>query len=179
MRVIVHLSRFYNWEDVEPDVVLKPEEIAGPLIMPGRLPGQYKMRVERPGPKHRGVFMSEATIINKIIDERVDVRRSGQIISRRQAAAHVVRLSLDDGRYAHAVWDWITGFEVHDDGPSEELIRAKLEPHATAVHGRTGRVHIPGDEHDAIVAAYMEPADAQAHVDHMHAHFRVKKKETT
>lgn len=172
MRVVFHLSKYFDWEPVPSDVKLTAEEIAGPLIIPGREPGTYRMRVEKDGPTTREMTINEATIIGQILYEKLDVRRSGATLTRKQAVAHVTHLCLDDGgKFCHARWEWITGIDVHDDGPSEELMKAKLEPHLTAIHGRRGRVHLTPDDHAAHLAAYSEPADVRGH---LLAHFGVK-----
>lgn len=172
MRVTLHLSKFYDWVRVPDDVTLTREDIAGPLIMPDRIPGKYRMRVEKDGPTHRDCHIAESTIVAKIIDEKVDVRRSGMTLTRKQAVAHVLRLLLD----GHAQWSWITSVDVHDDGPDEALARAMLEPHTTAVHGRRGHLHMQPGELDEHLKAYVEPADHRAHADYLHAHFGVPAK---
>jgi monoamine oxidase len=78
---------------------------------------------------------------------------------------------LDDGKYAHAEWNWITDIEVHDDGPMPEVAKALLAPHLTAIHGRHGRVHLSADEHAEQLAAY-QTGPVQA--SDLKAHFGVK-----
>ncbi|HLY33908.1 MAG TPA: hypothetical protein VKQ07_05200 [Jatrophihabitantaceae bacterium] len=171
MRVVVHLSRFYDWVPVPPDVLVTPQDLASGLAMPGREPGTFRMRVEKPGPTYREMHIGEHTILGKILDEKLDVRRSGTVQTRKQAVAHIVGLLLDDGRVAHAQWSWITGIDVHDDGPDVEHAKKHFAPHLTAVHGRHGRVHMTAEEHDAHLAAYSETADVAAH---LRSHFGVK-----
>lgn len=175
MRVILHLSRYYDWEPVPPDVKLTPADIAGPLVVLGHDPGTFRMRVEKPGPTHRTVTIGEQTIIGMILYEKLDVRRGGATLSRKQAIAHVIQLALEDDKRCHAQWQWITKIEMEDDGPNPQLLDTMLKPHLSAIHGRRGTVHLTPDEHAAHTAAYNEPVDTAAHLAHLHAHFGVKR----
>jgi hypothetical protein len=81
----------------------------------------------------------------------------------------------------HAHKSWMTGFEVHDDGPDEALFTAKMTVTSQALNASGNPLIDPLDIPE-LLAAYMEPFDAnlhdshaEAHVDHMHKHFNVKK----
>jgi len=174
MRVAISLSKFYNWDPVPKGVVVTEEDIAAGKVMPGR-DGAYRMKVVKapPGGTEHLVTVSESTLIEKIIEEKSDVRKAGRTLSRRQALAHLLQDNIIPGQFE---WDWIKGFAVHDDGPNEELMRSKLELHTKAEHGRRpGRMNVPVEHVEDHVKAYMESTTAADHVDHLHLHFGIKK----
>ncbi len=171
MHAILHLNRFYNWEPVPRDVTVTPVDVASGKVMPDRN-GGYRMRVVRQGPTFLTCCITESIIIAKIIHEKTDVRRrAGRTFTRKQAVAHVIMEHLLDGA---AEWAWITSVEVHDDGPDEKLFREMLEPHTKSFHGRTGNLAIDPKDVRAHVAAYMEPATAKDHAEHLTQHFGTK-----
>ncbi len=173
MRVAVLLQKFYDWIPVPPNVVVTDAEVAAGKVMPGREPGQYRMKVVRepPGGTTREIHITEAALIEKIIEEKSDHRRGGHTLDRQQAMARLVE---EHGLRGEAEAEWITGFVVHDDGPSEELLRAKLAPHTQAEHGRRpGRMNVPPEHVEAHVAAYMTAYSPESHAVHLNAHFGV------
>lgn len=174
MRVTIHLSKFYNWDPVPPGVVVTEQDIAAGKVMPGRDAGTYRMRVVKvpAGGTHRTCHISERTLIEKIVEEKSDVRKAGRTLSRKQAVAQLLADNLLPGE---AEWDWITKVEVEDDGPHEELFRDVIATHAAAPHARRpGRMNVPVESVEAHVAAYLEAATPADHVAHLNAHFNVK-----
>jgi hypothetical protein len=188
MIVVAHLKKYYDWDQVPKDVVVTEQDIFARKVMPGRLPGDYRMKVPKVplagACKMHGICtvrtttISESTLIEKIIEEKSDYRKGGRTLSRNEAAAQCLQdHTLTD---EHLEWPWIIGFEVHDDGPSEELFRAKLEPHTQADHGRRRRKNIPPEHLADHVAAYLKDwktlpvpsfADAEKPTDvELHAH---------
>jgi hypothetical protein len=157
MRVIIHHSKFYDWDPVPKDVVITDDDIAAGKVMPNRDGSGYRMRVVKipPGGTHRTVLITEGTLIEKIIEEKSDIRKAGRTLTRHQAAA---ALLMDQILPGNIELDWITRFEVEaDDGPSEELMRAKLDPHTKADHGRRrGRKNVPPEHVEDHVAAYLK-----------------------
>lgn len=173
MRVYIYVTKFYNWDPVPKGAVITEQDIASGLVMPGR-DGGYRMRVVKVpvGGTVKTCHITESLIIEKIIEEKADVRKAGRTHSRKDALAHLIADQFLPGEIE---WDWITKIEVHDDGPDEALVRAKLEPHTKAEHGRRpGRKNIPAEHVDNHVAAYMAPCSAAELADHLHQHFGVK-----
>jgi hypothetical protein len=179
MRVFVHLTKFYDWEPVPADVEVKPSDIAAGLILPGR-DGGYRMRVTRTNPNDgldfgREGHISEGHIIQKIIEERCDIRRAGRIFTRKQAVAQcLVEHILMSANRIEAQASWITRIDVHDSGLDEALFLSMLAPHHDAEHARRGGKNIDQSDLAAHLVAYLEPATAADHVAHLHAHFNVK-----
>lgn len=157
MHVHIRLSKFYDWDPIPKGVVVTEQDIAAGKVMPGR-DGAYRMRVVKipvGGMTKRTCHISEGTLVEKIIEEKSDVRKkAGRTLTRHEAVAHLIADQLLEGA---AEWDWILGFDVEvDDGPSEELMRAKLAPHTTADHGRRlGRKNVPPEHVEDHVAAYL------------------------
>lgn len=157
MRVTVHLRKFYSWQQVPKDVVVTDDDVRSGRVKPGKT-GGYEMRVVKSPPAGLAtspteIMISERTLIEKIIEEKSDVRKAGRTITRNQAAAHLIQ---DQLLPEHGEWDWIAKFEVHDDGPHEELFREVLEPHTKTPHGRrAGRMNVPPDHVSDHVAKYL------------------------
>lgn len=204
MWVIIRLSAFYDWDPIPKGVVVTEQDIAAGKVMPG-MDGGYRMRVVKrpPAGTTRTCHISEGALVEKIIEEKSDIRKAGRTLSRNQAVAALIADQLLPNA---AEVDWITGFDVHDDGPSEELLRAKLAPHTEAQHGRRpGRANVPKDHVETHVAAYLKDwqampsalgddateeeiaghakasapvrsANHQALSDHLHDHFCVARK---
>jgi hypothetical protein len=171
MRVVLHLSKFYNWVPVPPGTVVTAEDVRQGKVMPDRN-GGHRMRITQQGPTTRECHISEQTLVNQIVMEKSDVRKAGRTFSRREAVAHLIMDTMLDG---HAEWGWITKVEVHDDGPDEALFRATLEPLTKVKHGRRDKMVIPPAHLDDHLKVYLEPADAAAHAAHLEGHFGVVK----
>ncbi len=173
MRVVVHLSRWYDWEPLPPEVKVTPDEpesdfakaVAAGLVKPS-FGGKWTMRVERDGPTHRLIVPPESQLTAEMIDSRVGPRK--QIISRREAVGHCVARCLD----GHAREEWITGFEVED-------LRAPEEIHGVA-HAHLWRFveagKLDADHKDRCHAVYTTPATSVDIVGHLHARFNVPRK---
>jgi hypothetical protein len=171
MHVVIHLSKFYDWQPVPRDVAVTPEDIAAGKVMPDRS-GGFRARVlrEPPGGTEMTCYITEADVVGKIIHEKTDVRRAGRTFSRRQAVAHIIQDHLLEGV---AEWSWIKKVEVHDDGPDKDLALTMLEPHTKARHGRRNGMNIAASDVAAHMKAYLEPTQAEDHVAHLHQHFGV------
>jgi hypothetical protein len=178
MRIVTHLTKFYNWISLPADVREKMSEddiktaLAAGILKPGAKEG-YLMRVEVDVPTHNTALLSEADIIGKIIHEKTGRDRMKRTFTRRQAAAHLLSENV---LVSECEADWISHFEVHDDGPDEALLRDTLAPHFKAINPRTGKPNINPEHLDAHVAAYTEKASAEDHVTHLHQHFGVAAK---
>lgn len=176
MRIVIHLTKFYDWVPVPQNVVIDPNDIASGKVMPGR-DGGYRVRVVKLPPAgkattERTCHVSEALIVQKMVHEKCDAKRAGRSFSRREAVAHLIQDHLLDD----SDWSWIAGFEIDDDGPVESVAREILTPHTAAKHGKRPGNNIPPEHLEPLMARYMEPASAADHVDHVHAHFNVSKK---
>jgi hypothetical protein len=164
MILVAHLKKYYDWDPIPPNVVVTEQDIFSGKVMPGRLKGDYRMKVPKeplPGRcKMHGICttrtctISEGLVCEKIIEEKASVRKAGRTLSRNEAAALILQDHLLTEE--HVEWQWLIGFEAHDDGPSEELLRAKLEPHLVADHGRRNRKNIPPEDLPLHVAAYLK-----------------------
>ncbi len=172
MRVVVHHTKFIEWEPVPADVVVtQADQDAGRVKPNGR--GGWLMRVVKTAKDgtHTTVHVSEETLIEKIVHEKARLD-GGRTFTRKQALEALLR----ENCFPHTlVPTTISKIEIHDDQHemSEERFRAILAA-KNVVHARTGLPIIHPDDHDEHVAAYLEKADAAAHVAHLHASFRVK-----
>lgn len=166
MRIIVHHSKFYDWEPVPRDVEVTPEDVAAGRVKPGARAGDYYlMRVvkEPEGGTYTEIRLPEHQILEKIIEDAI---KRNQRLTRRQAVALYVSEHVLPH---HAHRSWVTGVEVHDDGPSKDLAAAKLDEHVAAGN-------IDAADHAAHLAAYLETADGAAHTKHLSDHFKLSKK---
>ena len=176
MRIITHLSKYYDLRPIPADVRLSPEDIqtglAAGLLQPGQ-DGALRMRITVPVPTYNTTHLAESTIVAKIIHEKTDRSRLRRTLSRKEAVAlclseHILPKICDV--------EWVERVEVHDDGPDEGLLRSMLAPHTTAVNPRTQRPNIHPDTVDAHAAAYTEPATPDDHVAHIHSHIGISGK---
>lgn len=161
MRVTVHVSGFYDWEKIPADVEVKEADIKAKRVKPSN-DGGWLMRVSKTADTHTSVMIPESQIIAIIIAEMV---RDKIALTRTQALGHYLSRHVMPH---HAHKNWMRGFEVHDDGGDEVLLRAKIDVHVAA--GNIDALDV-----DGIVAAYLAPVDSAKHVDHLHAHFGVAK----
>lgn len=182
MRVAIHISKFYDWVKVPADVVVTEADVAAKKVMPGQ-DGGWRMRAPIDAPNGSTVHMatiSESLVIEKIIEEKSDHRREGKTLTRRQAVARVILEHIaghpppETGRMPQPWFElsWIQKVHVEDDGPSEELMRAKLAPHTVAAHARkNGRMNVPPEHVEDHVRAYMEPTVSADMEVHLHKFF--------
>lgn len=155
MIVVAHIRKFYDWDPVPKGTVVTEQDIAAGKVMPGR-DGGYRMRVVKVPPggmTTRTVQITEAAILAKIIEEKTSILKAGRTLTRKDAIAAIL---AEHAFPDHVEIEWLSKFEVHDDGPHEELARATLTPHTTVEHGRRpGRMNIPPDHLEGHVGAYM------------------------
>ena len=163
MRIVAHVSKFYDWMPVPADVVVSKADKAAGRVKLGN-DGQWLMRVPREMKSHVQINLPEHQIVAKIIHDKCRPE-GGRTLTRKQAVAFYLSEHVMP-QQAHR--SWITSFEVHDDGPDEALARAMLAPH---VQDGT----IDTKDVDAHIAAYIESADAEAHVAHLATHFKIVK----
>jgi hypothetical protein len=173
MRVVVHLSRFYDWEKLPPEVHPTPDApdsdfakaITVGLIKPSAN-GAWLMRVERAVDTHTLVVIPESQLSAEMIESRVGPRK--QTIGRKEAMGHAVARAMAD----QAQEAWITGFEVEDLTHPDEV--------ASNFHAHVDRFvaagKIPAEHKARMLEVFTAPHSASDHVDHLHARFNVKRK---
>jgi hypothetical protein len=173
MRIVLRLAKFTDLVPVPANVEITQAAIDAGTLVPGRSKGEWRVRVtkEPPGGTHKIILISEQAIIEKIVSEKADVRRAGRTFSRREAVAHVV---MDHHLGDVTDWAWITGVEVHDDGPDEAAFRAHVEPLTRIAHGkRRGQMLVPPEHLADHLAKYTEVATADDHKSHLAVHFNI------
>jgi len=173
MRIVVHHDKFYDWVPVPPDTKVTEHDIAARKVRPDAKGGGFLMRIEVGAKSHTLITVGEHTIVGKIIHVYCDFGKQGHVLTRQQAVA---RLLQENILPHHTNGRWMRHIEVEDDGPDEALFQAMLAPHLEADHGRGTGKNIDAEDAAALLAAYMTPHEAKAHVDHLHAHFRIQPK---
>jgi hypothetical protein len=198
MRLILHHTKFYDWVPVPSGTKITQADIASGRVKPDAREDRWRMRVAIEQPTHTMIGLPESQIIAKIIYEKCRPDGMRAALTRRQAVtAYVAAHTLPN----HAHHSWLTGVEVHDDGPDEKLFRAIVAPHLVAESARVSGCkahsyantakkcaacgHNEGvsvatepnispldlQEH---LAAYMEPAKAEDFVEHLVKTLKIK-----
>jgi hypothetical protein len=169
MRIVVHHSKFFDWEPVPADVKVTAADLAAGKAKPMFRGEGYLMKVTKDAPDgstFTEVQISEAQICAKIIHDKCRPE-GGRMLTRKEAVAmYLSEHTLPQ----HTERAWLTKVEVEDDGPNEALMREMLAPHAESA------THIEPEEVDALVANYMQSATADDHVKNLRGHFRIDKK---
>lgn len=169
MNITVHVNGYYDWVPVPADTKVTPEDIRAKRVKPASGPSAngtipYLMRVSRKGVTHTSITLPEHQIAEMIIQEMIKEKTA---LTRHEAVGHYLARHVMPHN-AHK--SWMTGFEVHDDGPNEELFRKKIAEHVDAGN-------IEDLDVEELVQQYLSNADggSDSHVDHLHKHFGVKK----
>lgn len=174
MRVVVHLSAFYDWAPVPSDVEVTEADVKSGRVKPGKT-GGHTMRVTRKMPSHTTVNVAESSIIGRLIYElipRPGLRKLGPC-NRTTLVAELLDANIMP---EHAHPKHFTDFVVeNDDGPDEKALRAALAPYVDAQHHMTGEPLIDPADVEAIVAKYMEPTTHDDHKKHLHTRFGVQR----
>ncbi len=171
MRIVAHVSKFYDWEPIPADVKITTADIAAGKVKPS-LSGGYLARVTKNLPTQVEIMLPEEQIIAKIIHDKTRAE-GGRTLTRSQAIAFYLSENVLPH---HAHRSWLTKFELHDtDGPDEEMLLAMLAPH-TCPQGADKDVapNIMPSEVAAHVTAYTENADTADHIAHLGVHFKLK-----
>lgn len=167
MRIVIHLSSFYDWEPL-PDGIEPTEQDINALRVKVGQDGKWLMRVTKTPevPTYTTIGMSEDDIISVMIRAKV---RENRILTRAEAIA----MNLSGVVMPHnAHRSWFQKVEVEDDPMTPEhevFVRAKLLPHVACGH-------IEQEDYEEMIAGYMTPMTSSDHVAHLHAHFKVKTK---
>lgn len=175
MRVIVNVSKYYDWVPVPPDVKVTEADVKAGRVRPAANSTGYLMRVTKTGDTHTMCSVAESTIIALIIHEAMP-QQGNQQISRKEAVGLLMARNIMP---YHAHRSFMKSFEVDDDGPDEKLFRASIAPYVEALHEASGTPLIDPSEVEGLVSKYMERAAASDHVDHLHTRFNVKKTSET
>jgi hypothetical protein len=133
MHIVVKLSKFYDWEPVPVGVPVTPQDIASEKVKPNAA-GGYLMKVTKspPGGTFTTVHLPEEQVIAKIIHEKCRPE-GGRTLTRTEAVAFYLGENVMPHQ-AHRTW--IKGFDVHDDGPDEKMMRATLALHTVSETAR-------------------------------------------
>lgn len=163
MRIVIHVKNHNSWEPVPRDVVVTPEDVAAGKVRPAAA-GGFLMKIPRAGETHVECQLTESTLIGQIIRSYTDKNKQAIILTRSEAVAEY----LADQVVPH--WTnrkHMRHIEIFDDGPSEELFRAMLQPHLEADHGRAAGKNIDAEDVDELVKAYLTPLETD-HKEHHH-----------
>lgn len=174
MRIVVHVSAFYDWAPVPDDVEVTAADVKSGRVKPGKA-GGHTMRVTRKQKSHTTVTVAESTLIGRIIYElipRPGLRKLGPC-NRAQAVGELLDANVMPD---HAHPKHITDFQVEtDDGPDEAAFRAALAPYVEAKHHMTDEPLIDPADVEAIVKKYLEPITLDGHETHLLARFGAKR----
>lgn len=187
MRVIISLKSHYEWDEIPADVEVTQNDIKAGLVIPSRGatgdihkkspldPKDWRARVVRKRDTHNVLAISEETLVQRIVhDYKAPPQGNGVMLTRKEA---IGTLLAENVLHTMAHPRHITGFEVEcDDGPDEALFRSIVTPLTTAISARTKEPIVHPEDFDALLAKYLETHTVEAHVDHLHAKFGVKKK---
>ena len=195
--MIVHanVSHSYDLLELPEGVPVTEEDKLSKRVIPSAN-GGWRARALKKGDTFVVMQITEATIVQKIIQKYAENMRCGKILTRHEAATAIMEENLMAGHF-HS--KHVQSFEAHDDGPSRELFLSALAPHLDADHGYAiGMKNIDKEDVDALVDAYMmkEPEEvhpdsptkamrspvapehskrrADALVAHLHSYFKVK-----
>lgn len=182
MRVLIHVLQHYDWLPIPENTKVTPEDVAAGKVK-RHADGAFKIRVVRDSPTHVEAFIKEDDIVAKIVEVyQPPPQGDGSMINRREAAARIMSRAIlplwADRRHIDVDKD----FEVHDDHdlPEERAknalaFEARLAELSKIQNARTGQPLIAPADVAELVAKYAEPTTHKHHVDHMHAHFGLKK----
>lgn len=165
MQIVVHISSFYDWQPVPPDVEVSPEDIAAKLVKPSST-GGWMMRVERQAATHTHVAVPEHEIATTIIGDAI--REHTALTRAKAAAVYLARHVMPH----HAHRSAIQRFEVEVDDAAPDAFAAQL-----AVHVAAG--HVPQADVADLIAAYAAPTTSAGVIAALCDHFRVTPQENT
>jgi len=164
MRITIHHHKHYDWEPLPPDVEPTQADISAGRVKPAQS-GKWLMRVTKStgDGEHTAAMVGENDIIHTIL--RV-MRHDRIVLTRKEAVARILGGAVLPH---HTHRSWLRDIEVHDGTPemSESEIRAFFDRYREAID-------LDDDDVNALVAAYLEPATAEHHVEHLKRHFKIK-----
>ncbi len=133
MRIVIHHTKFYDWEPVPRNTLVTPNDIASRKVKADGS-GWWLMPITKApeGGTHTQVNLPEEQVIAKIIDDKTRPA-GGRTLTRKEAVAMYMSEHILP---SHSHRAWLTGVEVHDDGPDEAMARAMLLPHTVAETSR-------------------------------------------
>ncbi len=157
MRIVIHVSKYYDWEPVPAGVAVTDADKVAGRVKPS-VNGGWVMRVTKSGNTHTEIQMPEHQVHACALESHL---RDKVVLTRAQAVAKYV---ARDVMPHHAHRSWMTKVETHDDGPDEALFRAAIKRMADV-----GKIE--PEDIESLVAAYLTPAD---HAAHLTQHFGIK-----
>jgi hypothetical protein len=172
MRVVAHLKAFYDQVPVPEGTEVTKADIAAGRARMKRDGSGWTMRVKKTVDTHNLTALPELEIVKHAISLAMP-KRGAQLLTRKQVVADYLATQPYVDAFDHGD---IKHFEVHDDaGPDEKLFRETAAPFLSALYAPTGKPLLSAEQLEKMVAAYLEPLDAQGHVDHLHTRFGVAK----
>lgn len=165
MRIVVHVSGYYDWEPLPDGVEVTDADIKARRVKPATsgTGGGWLMRVAKKGETHTEVCLPEEELIALLLQDAI---RERQIQTRSEGVAKYLARHVMPH---HAHRTWMDDFEVQDDGSNEAHFAKLIDEHVAA-----GTLE-PEDK-DAMLAAYREPVQAGHHEAHLQNHFGAKKR---
>lgn len=160
MRIVVHVSKYYDWEPLPAGVEPTESDVRALRVKPA-LDGRWLMRVTRAAETHTTVLLPEHEIVKSAIADKV---RNGETLTRHEVVARYLASRVMPH---HAHRSWFTRIEVEDDGPSAELHAEHAQRHVDAGH-------IEMEDVADMLGAYMVPKTPTELAEHLHAHFGVR-----
>lgn len=174
MRIVVQVSGYYDWEPIPADVKVTKADIDSQRVRPAA-GGWYTMRVPKTKDTATEIHIPEKQLIAKMVYAYCENGKCGTILTRAEAVAQFLATHVAPQHFHRK---WVKSFEVHDDGPDENLFKEHLAPHLESKHGRAPGMNVDPEDYDEMLASYMTPCDAAGHVDNLYTHFKVKKPAT-
>ena len=162
MQIIIHVSKHYDWEPLPTNVQPTAKDIKSLRVKPSAN-GGWLMRTTKNVATHTSINLPESQIIALIIEGIV---RDKVVYNRSEAVSHYLARHVMPGE-AHR--SWMHDFECFDEGGDPMLFAQLLEPHFEVGN-------ISEEDRDELTKAYDKPLVNSHHVDHLHKHFGVEKK---
>lgn len=165
MQIVVHVNGFNEWVPVPKSVARDAafeKAILNGKVKPS-VNEEFTMKVHKPIETHTVVHVGEADVIQCMLQEMT--RGDRVYLTRVQAVTRLLA--------RHILPHWCRPTDVQefqisqDDGPDVVLFHKVLDEHVACGNLTT-------EDLAEMLATYTEPADADDHHDHLHAHFRVK-----
>ena len=119
MRIIAHVTKFYDWKPVPENTEVTEADIAAARVKPDAN-GGWLMRITVSMPSSTQILIGEGDIAAVIFQAKM---KDGEFLNRAQAAKK--RIAVDTAKH-HFHRAWISGFQVEDDGPMVEAFEQEF-----------------------------------------------------
>jgi len=169
MRIVIHVSKFYDWALVPAGVEVTQKDIDGGKVKPSNVldaAGKplWQMQVTKTADTHTAISVPEGQVIAQIIKYAI---REREILTRKEAIAKQLKNDVMP-ECAHRSWMHLVEVEG-DQGPDLDLLREMIAPHVAS--GKIKELDVP-----EIEAAYLTPETHDDHAEHLHKTFKIKPK---